>query len=81
MCALHYNVILMSLYCKLICEKMYFKLRYNTEIQYELSKSITEAPIRCDGCGIAQFTVFNNLLFSAHYVIFRIFPHNLAFST
>jgi len=32
-------------------------------------------------CGIAQFTVFNNLLFSAHFVIFRIFPHNLAFST
>ena len=39
----------------------------------------TEAPIRCDGCGIAQFTVFrtfpHNLLFSAHIRTFCNFLH------
>ena len=38
-----------------------------------------EAHIRCDGCGIAQFTVFctfpHNLLFSAHFRTFCNFLH------
>ena len=38
-----------------------------------------EAPIRCDGCGIAQFTVLrtfpHNLLFSAHFRTFYNFLH------
>ena len=38
-----------------------------------------EAPIRCDGCGIAQFTVLrtfpHNLLFSAHFRTFCNFLH------
>ena len=52
--------------------KFFFRLKY-------AARQATEAHIRCDGCGIAQFTVFrtfpHNLLFSAHFRTFCNFLH------
>ena len=57
-----------------------FKAADETNAKFsEYSTPTSEAPIRCDGCGIAQFTVLrtfpHNLLFSAHFRTFCNFLH------
>ena len=76
---------------RVVCKRLYFSSECRVVLrEYRVEPGQTEAvsfnlemgseaPIRCDGCGIAQFTVLrtfpHNLLFSAHFRIFCNFSH------